>query len=380
MTAGILAVVGTSLLENERRVPIHPRHAEMIPESLRQRMRFEHGYGEPFDVSDVQLAKLFGGLASREELLAEGDIVLIPKMMAADLETVREGGVVWGWPHCVQQRDVAQVAIDRRLTLIAWESMHTWRGDGVKDMHLFYRNNEMAGYCGVLHAFALQGRDGGYGRPLRAVVLSFGSVSRGAIHALRGLGLHDITVLTQRPVWAIHDRIPGCHYGQLLVPAEGEQLSVRADDGSERQLIEVLEQTDVIVNGILQNTDAPLTFVHEQELQRLRNGALIVDVSCDEGMGFPGARPTSFEEPAYRMGPASYYAVNHTPSYLWRSASWELSTVVVPFLETIMGGPAAWEQNESVRRAVDIRDGVVVDQRILRFQNRAEVWPHKELG
>lgn len=380
MSASTLAVVGTALLENERRLPIHPSHAEQIPAELRRRMIFERGYGEPLNVSDDTLAGLFGGLASRADLLAEGGIVLIPKMTVEDLAAVREGGVVWGWPHCVQQHDIAQVAIDRKLTLIAWESMHTWRGEGLRDMHLFYRNNEMAGYCGVLHAMALQGRDGGYGRPLRAVVLSFGSVSRGAIHALRGLGLHDVKVYTQRPVWAIHDRVPGCHYGQMISSDDGGPLRARDHDGREQPMIDVLAESDVIVNGILQDTDAPLTFVSGDELSRLRAGSLIVDVSCDLDMGFPGAHPTSFEEPTFRMGPATYYAVNHTPSYLWRSASWELSQVVVPFLPTIMGGPDAWEQNESVRRAIDIRDGVIVDPRILRFQGRAETYPHAVTG
>ena len=47
----------------------------------------------------------------------------------------------------------------------------------------------MAGYCAVLHAFELTGDDGLYGPPKKAVVLSFGSVSRGAIYALQGRGM-----------------------------------------------------------------------------------------------------------------------------------------------------------------------------------------------
>jgi alanine dehydrogenase len=76
---------------------------------------------------------------------------------------------------------------------------------------------------------------------------------------------------------------------------------------------------------------------------KLRQGAVIVDASCDEGMGFPFSMPTSFAEPMFPVAGINYYAVDHTPSYLWRSASWEISAVVVSYLETIMGGlaPAA---------------------------------------
>jgi N5-(carboxyethyl)ornithine synthase len=376
MSALDLAVIGSSLLENERRIPLHPAHFDSLPEALRRRMTFEQGYGAPFDIPDERLAEIFGGVASREQLLAEGGVVLLPKLQASDLEGVREGGVVWGWPHCVQQRDVAQVAIERRQTLIAWESMHTWRRDGSRDVHLFYRNNEMAGYCGVLHAMALAGQDGGsYGAPQSAVVLSFGSVSRGAIHALMGMGVADITVYTQRPAWSVHDRVPGCRYEQMTAADDGT-LRVPGEGGGTRPMSDVLEQADVIVNGILQDTDRPLMFLGEGEVGRLRQGALIIDVSCDLAMGFPFARPTSFEEPTFRAGPAIYYAVDHTPSYLWRSASYELSEVVVAFLADVLGGPAAWEANESIRRAIEIRDGQVLNPRILSFQNRAPDWPH----
>jgi alanine dehydrogenase len=109
--------------------------------------------------------------------------VLLPKPLESDLRDMREGMVHWGWPHCVQQRGITQAAIDRRLTLLAWEAMFTWRGE-LRDMHLFARNNEMAGYCAVDHAMTLAGMNGHYGPPLKAVVLSFGSVSRGAVAAL----------------------------------------------------------------------------------------------------------------------------------------------------------------------------------------------------
>jgi alanine dehydrogenase len=372
-----LAVVGTSRLENERRVPIHPAHFTSIPEALRRRMTFEQGYGAPFGISDEELGRLFGGVAARDVLLSEGGVVLLPKMLTSDLEGVREGGVLWGWPHCVQQRDVAQVAIDRRLTLIAWEAMHTWRQDGSRDMHLFYRNNEMAGYCGVLHAMALAGRDGGsYGQPLRAAVLSFGSVSRGAIHALKGMGVADISVYTQRPPWSVHDRVPGCRYVQMITLDDGS-LQVRERDGQVRPMVAALESCDLIVNGILQDTDRPLMFLEQGDVDRMRQGLLIVDVSCDLGMGFPFARPTSFHEPAFEVGPATYYAVDHTPSHLWRSASYELSEVVVAFLADVMGGQAAWESSEPIQRAIEIRDGVVCNPRILSFQQRAAAWPHE---
>ena len=58
-------VIGTSRKESERRVPIHPGQLDWIPDEVRGQLRFEAGYGEPFDVSDEALAASTGGVADR---------------------------------------------------------------------------------------------------------------------------------------------------------------------------------------------------------------------------------------------------------------------------------------------------------------------------
>jgi len=373
-----LGVLHQSQKENEQRLALHPKLLGSVPGVLRPKLRFEAGYGSLFGLADGQLGANFGPPGSREELLANCDVVLLPKPIPDDLRQLRRGGVLWGWPHCVQSREMTQIAIDRRLTLIAWEAMFAWR-DGVQGLHVFDRNNEMAGYCGVIHALGEAGMAGLYGAASKACVLSHGSVSRGAISALLGRG-YDITVYTQRPPWTVHDKIVGCRYCQMEQGEGDAAVSVIEEDGTRRPLADALTEADVIVNGILQDTDNPMMFIERGKHTSLKPGALIVDVSCDNGMGFSFARPTSFDEPTFQIGTLTYYAVDHTPSYLWQSASWELSRVVLPFLEIVMGGAAAWDGNETICRAIEIREGVVQNPKILSFQERAEAYPHLSQG
>ncbi len=371
-----LGVIGSSRKENEQRLPLHPDHFDFVPESIRSSIRFETGYGKPFDVTNEELSRRFGGVAERASLLAGSDIIMLLKPQAEDLRDMRRGGTLWGWAHCVQQGDITQIAIDRKLTLLAWEAMFSW-DNGVRDMHVFNRNNEMAGYCGVIHALGLTGMDGYYGRPAAARIISHGSVSRGAIYALIRRGFCDIRVYTLRRPWAVHDKIIGCRYGQIVDVDSTNPLTVLEENGVQRPLADVLAEADVIVNGTLQETDQPLLFLHAGEEKRLAPGVLIVDVSCDLAMGFPFARPTSFERPTFAVGPATYYGVDHTPTYLWRSASWELSRVVVAFIETVMNGPEAWNKCETLRRAIEIREGVIKNDKITRFQKRTAEYPHQ---
>ena len=347
--SGIRAgVVGTSRKENEARVAIHPAHLERLPVELRGRLTFERGYGERFGYSDRRLEAIGVGLAGREEIVGEGEVVLLPKPLPEDLRELGEGSVLWGWPHCVQQFEITQAAIDRRLTLIAFEAMFRWRGDGTRGLHTFYKNNEMAGYCSVLHALELIGVDGHYGPRRRATVLGFGSVSRGAIYALQGRGVSEIEVYTQRPPHLVRDQVFGCRYGRMLRGAGGEGMEVVRPNHTTASMAELLADADIIVNGTLQDTDRPLMYLLAGEEASLRRNALIVDVSCDLGMGFPFARPTSFEEPTFRVGDAVYYGVDHTPSYLWDAATWEISTALLPYLESVMGGPERWAEEATI--------------------------------
>ena len=357
-----VGVVATSRKPAERRLPIHPAHVERIDPVLRGRVFLEQGYGERFGVSDEQLAPLVAALRPREQVLAESDIVLLPKPAVTDLAVLRSGQVVWGWPHCVQDAELTQPAIDRRLTLIAWEAMNHWNRDGSFSVHVFHKNNELAGYCSVMHALQLLGSTGDYGRRLRAAVISFGATARGAVTALSALGVHDVTVLTQRDIAAVASPFASVRLVQF---------------DRQRPIVDLLAKHDIVVNCILQDTDDPLMFVRNDDLPRFAPGSLIVDVSCDEGMGFEWALPTSFADPMFTVGDAiHYYAVDHSPSHLWNSATWEISEALLPYLPRVMSGPAEWDADETIQRAIEIRDGVIQNPSILSFQGRGAGYPH----
>lgn len=372
-----VGVISRSNKPNERRLPIHPRHLDRIDEDLRPSIILEKGYGEQFGFSDDSLAPYVGSILPREELIAKADVVLLPKPQHEDLRSMRDGQVLWGWPHCVQDPGLTQIAIDKKLTLIAFEVMNHWASDGGFGLHIFQRNNELAGYCSVLHALQLAGTTGDYGRRLSAVVIGFGATARGAVTALNAQGVHDVKVLTNRGVAAVGSPIHSVRIVQFDRDDDAPFLSQVITNRGRVPLATFLAESDIIVNCTLQDPNAPLTYLRESDLQAFRPGSLIVDVSCDEGMGFSWARPTSFAEPMFGVGDhVRYYAVDHSPSYLWDSASWEISEALLPFISTVMSGPKAWADDEPIRRAIEIRAGEIVNPAILEFQGRSAAHPH----
>lgn len=377
--APTLGVIGTSRKPDERRVPIHPRHFERLPPDLRGRIIVEEAYGARFGVSDDEIRPFVGRIASREDVIAASDIVLLPKPQLEDLRDLHDGQVLWGWPHLVQDERMTQLAIDKRLTVIAFEAMNHWGGDGTFGLHVFHINNELAGYSSVLHALQLCGTTGDYGRRLTAVVIGFGATARGAVTALRAHGVHDVRVLTNRRTASVASPIHAAHIIQFDHDDEPYLSEVITDEGRV-PLAPFLAESDIVVNCTLQDPNRPLLYLREADLGAFRPGSLIVDVSCDEGMGFDWARPTSFADPMFSVGGTiDYYGVDHSPSYLWNSASWEISEALQSFIPIVMGGPAAWAGNETIRRATEVSDGRVLNPAILEFQRRDSVFPH-EIG
>ncbi|MEE2060047.1 N(5)-(carboxyethyl)ornithine synthase [Rhodococcus artemisiae] len=373
-----LGVLAHSRKRNERRLPIHPRHFHRIDDDLRRHIFLEPGYGEPFGVSDSELEPFIAGFRSRDRLVAECDVIALPKLQASDLEEFREGHTVWGWPHCVQDTEVTQLAIDRRLTLIAFEAMNHWRSDGSFGLHVFHKNNELAGYSSVIHGLQTIGTTGDYGRRLRAVVIGFGATARGAITALNAHGVDDVRVLTNRDVAAVGSPIHSARIVRFEHDATDPHRSYALTDDGRVPVAPYLAENDIVVNCVLQDTADPLMFLVEDDLPAFRSGSLIVDVSCDAGMGFSWARPTSFTEPTFVVGnDVHYYAVDHSPSYLWNSATWEISEALLPHIRTVLSGPDAWLDDRTIARAIEIRDGVIRNPSITAFQHRSAEYPHE---
>ena len=373
-----LGVVKTSLLENENRLPIYPAHLGWIDKELRSYMSFEFGYGDEYGVTDSDILDLGYNLATRKEVVSQNNVVLLPKPQLQDLYDMKNGATLWGWPHCVQQFDIAEAAIQNKLTLIAWEAMNHWSKFDEKLMHIFYKNNEIAGYAAVLHALQLRGIDGFYGPRRKVIVLSYGSVSKGAIFALHARGFNNISVFTKRPPHLVLDKNPDVYFYRMLED-NGVVYSL-SEDGTKRKLIEEFSEANIIVNGILQDTDNPTMFMSEKEISMLKNDSIIIDVSCDKGLGFPFARPTSFKAPMFKVNDSVYYySVDHTPTYLWNSASREISKALLPYLKCVMEGCDSWKTNKTISKAIEIEQGFVKNNKIINYQHRKDSYTFKQI-
>ncbi len=138
-----------------------------------------------------------------------------------------------------------------------------------------------------------------------------------------------------------------------------------------KPLVEVLSEYNLIINAILQDTNNPLIYIKNSQISLLKKDTIIIDVSCDEKMGFEFAKPTTFDNPTFKVGDGiTYYGVDHTPSFFWDSASYEISFALIPFLKTVLDGKDSWKNDSVIKNAIEIEDGIIKNQKIITFQKR----------
>jgi hypothetical protein len=64
---------------------------------------------------------------------------------------------------------------------------------------------------------------------------------------------------------------------------------------------------------------------------------------------------------------------------MWDSATWEISRALIPHLNVLMSAPDPWPGSETISRAIEVRDGRVLNPKVLSFQGRSQDFPHERL-
>lgn len=312
-----------STKENEKRRALLPKHVEQIRH--RGQLFFETGYGATFGHGDDEYRRAGAQVVSREEALSK-DIICDPKIGDATyLTEMRDGQTVFGWVHAVQNRSITDKILEKNMTAIAWEDMF----EGGR--HVFWRSNELAGEAAIMHAFTLYGK---LVYECNVALIGRGNVARGAYRILSCMGA-SIKVFERK---------------------------------TESLLRQELDQFDVVVNGLLWDVYRKDHIIYRQDLARLRKPSMIVDISCDRAGAIETSRPTTIEDPVYSVDGVLHYVVDHTPALVGYSVSDCLGTQMVKYLDILIEDKA--EQDDVLRPAICIRNGEIVDQRIIDFQKR----------
>ena len=282
----------------------------------------ERGYGEVLGYSDEDYDKAGVNIVSREDVLTK-DIICDPKVGDASYLDQLNNQTIFGWVHAVQNRNITDKLVQKKITAYAWEDMFE------QGRHVFWRNNEIAGEAAIIHAYTLHGL---FPYNTKVALLGRGNIARGALKILTMMGA-EVTVYNRH---------------------------------TEALLRKEIEQYDVVVNAILWDTSRKDHIVYKEDLQRMKKGSLIIDVSCDRNGGIETCIPTTLEDPMYIIDDIVHYAVDHTPTLFYKTISHSLSDSIVIYLDDLIEGV----YNSVMNEALIVENGEIRDRRINDFQGR----------
>lgn len=310
-----------STKENENRRAIIPEDIKKM--SNPEMIYVETGFGEVLGIDDSEYISAGCNIVSHEETVNK-DIVCDPKIGDADyLKSMHRGQIIFGWVHATQNREIADTIINKGITAYAWEKMFE------KGRHVFWFNNELAGEAAVLDAFECYGQLP-YG--LTVAVIGNGNTARGAVRVLNMLGAR-------------------------VIQYNRHQESLLRDE---------IGKYDIIVNCILWDVYRNDHIIYKDDLKRMKNGAMIIDVSCDRNGGIETCIPTTIENPVYDVDGILHYAVDHTPSIFYKTFSFENSKIIYKYIEEIMKD----EIGEVLNNCKIIENGIIIDPEIIKYQKR----------
>lgn len=307
---------------NEKRIALLPEDVKKMEK--KEFLFFEENYGEHHGIDDKEYILAGANVCSREEVLRK-NIICDPKIGDAGYLQDLKDVTIFGWIHAVQNRNITDLIIKNKITAFAWEDMY------FKGRHIFWRNNEIAGEAAVLHAFM---EFGILPYECNVALIGRGNTARGALKTLTMFGA-QVTVF---------------------------------DKYTEKLLRDEISQFDVVINCVLWDTTREDHLVYQNDLKKMKNGSLIIDVSCDKNGGIESSIPTTLNNPIFYLEKVGHYAVDHTPTIFYKSTSKTISANLPNYLDQLLKS----EFDEVMEKAKIIDQGNILDERINVFQKRGK--------
>ena len=261
--------------------------------------------------------------------------------------------VLFSYLHLAALPEITRALLDRRVTAIAYE---TTEGEG-RSLPMLWPMSEIAGRMSVqVGARYLERSQGGRGvllggvpgvAPANVVILGAGVVGSAAVRIAVGMGA-KVTVFNQDLERLRH--LDALYQSRVVTLAATQPLINRA-----------VEEADLVIGAVMVRGARTPRLVSRSVVSRMKPGAVIVDVSVDQGGCVETSRPTSHSDPVYQVDGVLHYCVPNMPGIVPRTATLALTNATLPFIVRIAsaGVEQAIRSDPGLAQGVNLTDGRV---------------------
>jgi len=341
--------------DNEYRVAITPAGVHELTRAGHQ-VYVEAGAGAGSSITDAEYvaagAKI---LPSAPDVWGEADLLLkVKEPIEAEYGFLRRDQVLFTYLHLAASRECTDALLASHTTAVAYETVQ--RPDGT--LPLLYPMSEVAGRMAPqVGAHCLEREAGGRGvlmggvsgaRDAEVVILGAGVTGMNAAAVAVGMGAH--TCVLDKDIEKLR-RLDRMYQGRLQTVASNTYEIEKA----------VLEADMVIGAVLIAGARAP-KLVSNDLVARMKPGAVLVDISIDQGGCFEDSRPTTHSNPTFKVHEALFYCVANMPGAVPHTSTYALTNVTLPYVLEIAeyGLKRAVERDPSLALGVNVVDGHVV--------------------
>nr|BBX77724.1 alanine dehydrogenase [Mycobacterium florentinum] len=318
------------------------------------------GAGDGSAITDMEF-KAAGAqlLSSAEQVWADADLLLkVKEPMPAEYALLRSGQVLFTYLHLAASRACTDALLTSGTTSIAYETVQT--PDGA--LPLLAPMSEVAGRLSAqVGAYHLMRTQGGRGvlmggvpgvKPADVVVIGAGTAGYNAARIAGGMGA-SVMVLDLNI-----DKL------RLLDAEFTGRIQTR--HSSVYELEGAVKRADLVIGAVLVPGAKAPKLITNSLVAQMKPGAVLVDISIDQGGCFEDSRPTTHDDPTFAVHDALFYCVANMPSAVPKTSTYALTNATMPYVLRLAdhGWRDACRSDPALAKGLSTHQGALLSQRV----------------
>ncbi len=351
--------IPTEIKNNEYRVAITPSGvAELVHRGHDVLVQVGAGEGSAIHDADFKAAGATM-VESADQVWAQADLLLkVKEPVEPEYSRMRKGQVLFTYLHLAASKQCTDALLASGTTSIAYETVQT--ADGA--LPLLAPMSEVAGRLSAhVGAYHLMRTMGGRGvlmggvpgvAPATVVVIGGGMAGDNAAAVAWGMGAHvtvfDLNVNTLRKIDA--------EYGGAIET----RYSARLD------LENAVKQADLVIGAVLVPGAKAPKLVTNATVAQMKPGAVLVDIAIDQGGCFEDSRPTTHDDPTFKVHDAVFYCVANMPGAVPRTSTFALTNATMPYVLKLAdkGWQGACFSDSALTKGLSTHEGKLLNKEV----------------
>ena len=306
-----------------------------------------------YQAAGAQLAKDADAAWAAAEL-----IVKVKEPIEPEWPRIKSGQVIFTYFHFAASEQLVRAHTGSGAVCIAYETVELASGE----LPLLTPMSEVAGRMAVQEgAKYLEKLYGGRGvllsgvpgvQPAKVLVLGGGVVGANAARIAAGMGATVVILDTS---------LARLRYLGDVMPA-----NVQPVFSDRHTLLKHIANADLVIGAVLVHGAKAPHLVSRADLKTMHKGAVIVDVSIDQGGCVETMHPTTHENPTFIVDGIVHYGVANMPGGVPLTATLALTNATLPYVLQLAnkGCKQALKENAALLKGLNIMDGKVTHQKV----------------